>query len=288
MPQLWTTEQLSNHVFPHAFLIDPIIPRGGIVLFHGKRGLGKTNLMHTIAACLSEKGWLFGKYPTHLQGPMVYVQADMTAMITQRRFRYIMRYHALKDLYFFFPNSFDLATVGPDEGVIQEIKALKPNVIFWDTLRKIQRLGTNEDDVPSFIYGKAQQFFPYATHFFVHHDKKSQIDDNNQLEEEESFRGSGAWLDDCDTGLHLSKLPGGALSLSFTKHRTCEDQPTLTLKLNRDNLLLYANGSEAAQARDMWLREHQNATPADLKRFLLGSFVAAPESIERMLGGTNG
>src|SRR6266700_700740 len=285
---LWTAEELVKHVFPQAFLIEPFVPREGIVFFHGKRNIGKSQLALTIAVCLSEHGALFGKYPTHAIGPVVYIQADMGAAIQQLRLRQIQQLYPLQQLHFFFPRFFNLATITMQDETMATIAKLKPSIVFWDTLRKIQRLGTNDDDVASFIYGKSQDMFPTATHFFVHHDKKT-IVDQEQLDPEELFRGSGAWLDDADTGLHLERIASGRLMLTFTKTRTCESQPQLPLLLHPETLLLYATGEQTAKLIEHWKLVLPGGTSAELERYLLSSFVAPPSTIRQLIhGGGNG
>ncbi len=284
MSKLWTAEALTKHVFPQAFLIEPFIPRGGNVLFHGKRGIGKSQLALTIAICLTENGVLYGKYPTHAYGPVVYVQADMVAPIQQMRLRAVQQYYKLQDLHFLFPTHFNLAEVSERDPVIKDIVALKPCLIVWDTLRKIQRLSTSDDEVPSFIYGKCQDMFPGTTHFFVHHDKKTVVD-QEQLDPEEFFRGTGAWLDDADTGLHLSRITGNNLMLTFTKHRTCDSQPPLPLTLHPQTLLCYATGTQLIPLSDKWKASHPQGSLVDLEKHLLSSFVAGPRVIHKLLHG---
>jgi AAA domain-containing protein len=284
--QLWTAESLSKHVFPQLFLIEPIIPREGIVFCHGKRNIGKSQLVFTLLAALTEHGALWGRYPTHLYGPIIYVQADMSAHLQQMRLHRAQDLYSLSNVYFFFPRFFNLAQVDNNTQIIKDITSLKPAVIFWDTLRKVQRLGTNDDDVPSFIYGKVQEMFPQTTHFFIHHDRKTTGDDTQGLTDpEEHFRGSGAWLDDADTGLHLSKVGSGRLLLTFTKTRSCEQQAPLALTLHPETLLLYATGEGGAERLKRWWQERHSPDPRTLEQFLNGSFVASPKIVKTLVYG---
>jgi AAA domain-containing protein len=285
---LWSAHELATQFFPQTYLVEPIIPHGGICFFHGKRNIGKSQLALTLAICLSERGSLFGKYPTHAHGPVVYVQADMGAPLQQLRIRAIRRTYSLENLYFYFPRFFNLAQVTYDTPVISEIISLKPCVIIWDTLRKIQRLKTNDDDVPSFIYGKVQEMFPESTHFFVHHDKKSQVGDET-LDQDEKFRGSGAWLDDADTGMHLSKIATQRLLLTFTKTRSCEEQPPVPLLLHPETLLLYSMAElQARKLAESWKQSHPSGTLQALEQYLLASFVASPRIVTEVVYGANG
>jgi len=284
--KLWSADELAHHRFVIPFLVEPIIPRGGIVFFHGKRNIGKSQLALTLAACLAEGGALFGRYPTHLHGSVVYVQTDMTAPVEQLRVKQIHDLYPLDKVFFCFPNYFDIAAMGDTDKVIQDIRALNPSFIVWDTLRKIHRGDMSKDDsLPSLIYGRSKELFPGATHLYVHHDKKTVID-QDQLDQEELFRGTGAWLDDCDTGLHLSSVGGNKLALTFTKVRTAPPQRSILLTMNQDTLLLYAaESSVMTQLADLWRYRNPQGTTPQLERYLLSSFVGTPRVIHHLLHG---
>ena len=117
---------------------------------------------------------------------------------------------------------------------------------------------------------------------------ETQVDDH-QLDPDEKFRGSGAWLDDADTGLHLSRVAHGKLLLTFTKTRSCEEQPPLPLSLHTDTLLLYATADQQAKRSiDWWKAAHPTGSLQELERYLLASFVASPRVIAELVYGTNG
>lgn len=231
--------------------------------------------MLTLAACLSEGGSLFGRYPTYANGSIVYIQADMTDAIEQERVRRAKLYYPLSNVYFHFPSFLNVASLQPTHQLVQEIRAVAPTVIIWDTLRKIHRGDSNADGTSSYIYGTAKDLFPTATHFFVHHDKKT-IVDQEQLDDDETFRGSGAWLDDCDTGIRLRRAAQGRLILQFTKIRTAPEQPPIPLALNYETLLLYASGDQADALMKTWKAAHPSATPEEAARYLRSSFIGSP------------
>lgn len=284
MSLLWTAERLARHHFQHLFLVEPVMLRGGIVLVHGKRGIGKSHFALTVAACIGERGALFGRYPTHDIGPVVYVQADVPPWLTQQRVRRAQKIYKLGNIHFFFPTFFNIVTLTESHPLVQEIRELNPSLVIWDTLRKIHRGSSNEDDIPSLIYGTARNLFQEATHMFVHHDKKT-IAEQEKLDEEEEFRGSGAWIDDAHTGLHLVKVATGKLMLYFTKTNACEDQAPLSLGLNLDTLLLYASPEQATLLTEWWRERNPGGAPADLERYLLSSFVGNPRIARQLAWG---
>lgn len=273
---LWTTERLGVHRFRETYLVEPIIPQGGIVFLSGKRGIGKSHIALTIAACLEGRGALFGLYHVRPTGPVVYIQADMPAPIQQERIQKAWSFgYVMENVYWHFPKFFNLLMLSPSTELVKEINALSPCLIVWDTLRKIHRGSSNDDDTPSLVYGHAQGLFPTATHLFIHHEKKTVVE-QEKLEIDELFRGSGAWLDDADTGFRLSEVAPGRLLLENTKHRTCEAQAPIHLSLNRSVLLLYASSDRLRELIHWWKRVNPNGTEDALERFLLHSFVGSP------------
>jgi len=272
---LWTAERLARHDFKEVFLIEPVVPLGGIIFLSGKRGIGKSHFCLTLAACLERRGHFFGRYPVHPTGPVVYIQADMPEPLQQVRVR-MARAHGyqLNNVHFFFPKFFNLLAVAEDNPLAQEIRALNPCLIIWDTLRKIHKGSSNEDEVPSLIYGYSQQLFPTATHLFIHHEKKSVVE-QEKLELDELHRGSGAWIDDADTGYRLSKVATGRLMLEGTKHRSCEEQPAIPLTLSRETLMLYAPPDHASSLAALWRSRFPRGTTQELESFLLSSFVGS-------------
>jgi hypothetical protein len=208
----------------------------------------------------------------------------MTPVMVQRRIRKAQRVYRLGEIHMHFPDHINILDLHPDTPVVKDIAALRPSLVIWDTLRKCFRGSTNDDDSPSEVYGRAKILVPGATHCFVHHDKKT-IVDQAELEEEELFRGSGAWIDDADTAIHLVELAKGRLRASFTKVKDCEEQAPIPLQLNIDPLLLYASGEKIPEMVEWWKTRHANGSKEDMERFLLGSFVGSPDVIKQIVYG---
>lgn len=280
---LWTAKKLAEYHFPRSYLIDPIIPRDGIVFFYGKRNIGKSHLVLGAALSIVAGGRWLGKYQAH-KGSVVYVQSDMGPELEQQRVLAAQRHYDLDGLHFFFPNFLNLPALVHDEPIVQEMRAINPSLIIWDTLRKTHRLPNNDDDTPSWVYGSARRLFPGCAHWFVHHDKKDVVD-QDQLEPDELFRGTGAWLDDCDTGIHVREVANGKLVLEFTKVRSAPQQAPISLTLNPDTLLLYGSGENLVSCVEQWERRHPDGSREECRKYLLASFVASPKVIDAFFGG---
>lgn len=278
---LWSTDQLVRHVFPHRrYLFDPIVPHGGIVLFHGKRGLGKSQLVLTMSAALEQNTDLFGRYRTE-PGKVVYVQVDMTPQIQQERVQRARHFYDLNNVHFYFADVFNVAALRESDELVQLIRAEQPDLIVWDTLRKITTMDVNDDRTPSFIYGLVKSLFPGSTHCFIHHDKKTVVE-QDELDPDEAFRGSGAWIDDADTGLRLTGSSGGRLQLTVTKSRTAERQEPLLLTLHPDTLLLYASSVNASALASKWQARNDDASIDQLGQYLLRSFTCSPRLVPKI------
>ena len=281
MPLIWTAEQLAEHVFASTYLIEPWFPRGGVAMCYGKRGIGKSHFALTLAACLTEGSVLFGRYRTR-KGPVIYVQADMVPPLQQQRIRQAIRTYRLDNLYLTFPDFLNLPQLKPNDEIVQRINDLNPEFIVWDTLRRITRMDLSSDETVEWVYGSARHLFPGATHFFIHHDKKTIVDEG-ELDPEESFRGSGAWLDNADAGLKLKEAGAQRLYVEFTKVRTCGPQQGLTLSLSTEQMLLYALGEQVDQLIERWMQQHAYSSTKELERFLLSCFVAPPRTVKALV-----
>lgn len=280
---LWTARNLSEHHFPRTYLIDPIVPRDGTVFFYGKRNIGKSHIVLGAALAITHGGRWFGRYPC-VAGPVVYVQSDMGPELEQQRVKAAARYYHLDNLHFWFPNFLNLPAMLHDDPLVQEIRVIDPALIVWDTLRKTHRLPNNDDDTPSWVYGAAKRLFPHCAHWFVHHDKKDVVD-QEELEPDELFRGTGAWLDDCDTGIHVREAAPGRLMMEFTKVRSAPNQAPLSLTLNPEALMFYTSGENILGMVERWKQAHPTGTPEQLEQYLLSSFVGGPRVIKQVIYG---
>lgn len=274
-----SARELADREYSFPYLVKPVIPAGGIVFLHGKRAIGKTHFCLTLSAALSSGGVLFGRYPTQVSRTL-YIQVDTPEAEQAGRVRKASLIYDMEHVYFSFPKRMSVTTLHREPELVELYQSIEPDLIIWDTLRKVIQGNTNDDDVPSSVYGAAQGLFPTATHLFVHHDKKT-IVDQKELDADETFRGSGAWLDDADTGIHLSRVAPGRLAMNFTKIRTAPSQKPLGLVLHSDALTLYSPGNAESLA-ESWRLQHPEGTQDELYHFLLGCFVSSPNMAHKV------
>ncbi len=198
------------------YIIEPFLPAGGLALLHGKRGIGKSFLGTTIMEAVCKGEPLFGVFPT-TKSRVLYVQLDMTDTVFQDRLC------SAGDHYRF--EGWDILTgvanmmkANRKTDWVQKVHKSRPGLVIIDTLRKAHQWSENESDTPSKFLTKIRELFGGITVILIHHDKKTSADGG--VPQDEMFRGSGAWLDDMDLGLHVIKRRS-EIWVEFSKVRTC-------------------------------------------------------------------
>jgi hypothetical protein len=269
---LWTFDEFLNHDFGEGvFLCDPIIPAGGDFLLHGPRAAGKTQFALTLGVAVARGEYFLNQYRCD-QGRVVYFQADVPEKLFQQRIRNLE--HLCKGLPIDFltvGRRFDVNKAAKNPpGVIKRAGDLNPALVIVDSLRKTHDGDENDSNTPSRVYDAWHALFPTATHGYLHHDRKASRDAYRDLSDED-FRGSGAWIDDVDTGLHLirSRKKGGHIAtLTYSKLRTCEEKPPMLLGMGKDTLLMEPAKPTVLQHARQYLQEHPTATRGQVAQYL--------------------
>lgn len=252
--EVYTDTEFIQKQFPdELYLCEPCIPLGGDVLLHGKRALGKTQLALTLAICVMEgRKWL-GQFAC-LRGPVAYIQVDMPKKLQQDRRRTLYqatnRDYGDQFLHLLSDSKVDILTAAhAREEWIRRLQEHNPVLVIVDTLRKTHGLDENSSDTPVAVYGAWRALVGQrATILYVHHDRKTtEFGDLN-----ESARGSGAWLDECDTGIHVLGRKKKLDRMEFSKLRTMDYPEPIKLTMNPSTLLVEVDGEEPV---DRWLRE---------------------------------
>lgn len=263
----WPAGALASHDFGiPSYLVAPIIPSAGLVLLHGKREVGKTQLALTLALSVMSGSPFLGLYDT-TPGPALLFQVDMQPTMTQDRVRKLPE-SGLAVLT--SPARVDIITqkISPSPA-LRDAQALRPSIVIIDSLRKIHDYDENDSNAPTRVYSACRDLFPGSTIVLIHHDRKD--GEFTDPAGDEAFRGSGAWLDEPDTGLHLvrTKGDGGGLRLYFSKARTCEKPDPLLLKMRPDTLLLELASKKPEHYAEEFLKAKPKASRKDVVNFVM-------------------
>ena len=159
-------------------LVKPFMPVGGQCLLYGKRGLGKTQLAHTLAIDVALGQPFLGMFET-VQCNVVYVQADIPPALQKDRYSRIVKHLSLDKQfplwYLISPGSFDtLDAIGNEANWIEDLRAVSPGLVIIDTLRKAHRMDENLSSTVVDVYAAWRYICgPDATILYIHHDRKS-------------------------------------------------------------------------------------------------------------------
>lgn len=273
-PELWYGPDFVEADIPQPpFLVKPFFPSGGLCLLHGKRGIGKSMLTMALTRSVATGEPFLDMFETR-KGTVVVIQLDMVESVYHDRLRQDPEYYSF-DNWYTLTGVATIERATPNTTWVQEVIAAQPDLIIIDTLRKAHSMPENSSDTPARFYSKLRELFGYTAVVMVHHDRKTQADAIG-IDSSESFRGSGAWLDDVDCGLHIEKK-GKRVEMNFSKVRTCDDPGAVPLEVDPDRLVLTPNwsapgvskiGAARAQAR-MYLMNNEQASKKELYDFLV-------------------
>lgn len=228
------------------FLIDPYIPEGGSILLYGKTRVGKSPLTWEMARCIGNGTPFFG-HPVR-QGRVVLLEFDTPRRLVQPR---VESLEVPQNVWWEFVGPCHLPTSLPVQMVLRQVQhEVTPDFVIVNTLRKIHQGDEKDGSLPSRIYGIFRAIFPQAATLFVHHDKKSSGDPEDASDPDEAFSGHQAWLNDCQTGLHLMRSGGrdtGLLKLVHTKSQVSAEALPLRLQLDKGGSVLIAYVSDQAR-----------------------------------------
>lgn len=225
MAQLWSSRELADHEFPEpAYLVEPMIPQGGILLIHGKPGIGKTQLVLTLSHAINNGTLFMNRWPCR-KGPTVVIQADMTGQIQQDRLLRIVNHVDIDDTHWVVEPDGTVPLVNIESmtilqsELVEAIQEIDPLLTVWDTLRKIHRLPENASESPIVVYDAARRVCPKTTHAFVHHDRKVSRDPDAPDTGDEAFQGNQQWKGASDAQIQLEEVATAPNRLKMTWHK---------------------------------------------------------------------
>ena len=165
------------------FLLEPYLPRGGIVVLYGLPTLGKTAIVWSMAqAVQTGQPWL--GLPT-VQSNVLLVNLDMPMNLVQNRWQDAEPPFEPTFSAFFDDMSVDCTQFlsnYPDERhrIIQDkLEEMHSRhrfgLVCVDALREVVLGDINISGTPRLVYNAFKRVFPGATILFVHHERKSNV-----------------------------------------------------------------------------------------------------------------
>ena len=242
------------------YLVNPIVPLGGVVFIYGKSGVGKSPLSwalaDAVATCQSFLGMaVAGKFP------VLYVDVDTRWWTIQDRWRQAG-----------FQPSFDVAVgdafdclaasweYSETRQKFKEHQAKKGyKLVIISTLAKIHRFSFSDPNAPALVYSRWQEVFgEECALVFIHHDKKSSTTEVEGVDSiyntrRESFSGNQQWLDHCQVALHLVRRGSDyQFTLEHVKDQGSKKVEPLKLVLANTGVGISVESEETTE-KDNWL-----------------------------------
>lgn len=273
LSKFWPPGALRSHTFlTPRFSVAPFLPHGGICVMHGPPGVGKSQLALTMARDIARgAAFLSPEHPT-TQGKVLYIQVNMPIQEQQSRLL-CTDINGVDNVAFLslVQGALDSEHLKPayDQGLL-DAKNWKPDVVIVDTLRDVHTMEEIDSATVTKVYGGWRQLFPDATLAFIHHDRKLPLPQKGGIPERywlEAARGSSTWLANADVGLHLTDAKG-ALTLSFSKVRTCAPITPYAVRLSEGSLLVELTMPTTRQRLLVWAQLNPKATHAEAVKFL--------------------
>lgn len=176
------------------------------------------------------------------KGRVLYIELDTPERSVAERLKKL-RCPANADIDFLFLPPLSVPVVAKEDfAKMNEAAEKLPDLVIVNTLRKCHSLNDKEAQTPKVVYEFFQRLFAGAALLFVHHSKKSQLNQasgsyENGLDKE-SFSGAKNWLNDAQVGLYLKKYKNPRtqtnLALRHEKTQVSAEFAPMLLKLEGD------------------------------------------------------
>lgn len=204
------------------YIVKPLLLRGESLLIHGPQQCGKSTFTWNMAKAIGAGEKFLGLDTT--KGQVLYLETDVQLETALPRLQTL---GAMPGVTFHFLPTCNL--LAPHPALLETLqyyqRALKPDVVVINTLRKSYSGDSKDDEIPTKVLGALRGYFPQAAFCLNHHDTKRKFTDKG-LEvgaQEEAFAGSKAWLNDIASSIHI--LP----------EQTDDDGPAVSRVLHNKN-----------------------------------------------------
>lgn len=284
---------LAHKIHAPAYIIEPYIPAGGIVFLYGKSSIGKSPLTWEMARCVALGIPWLGHRTT--KQAVLYLDVDGTPPAELQKRLALLPKPPPDNFYLSLRSPFNILERGPQgeltRGALHKMAdEIRPGLVIINTLRKVHWGDDKESDVPSRVYHEFHTCFPGATVVFVHHDKKTNNVPGVVQDQDETFSGSQAWLNDATVALHLRRSgpETGHLRLDHTKSQVSEKRPPLMLVLEEDGTTLkLLRETHTEKLAEVWAGLDQSKTKRELVAEASVILGCSPRTVWRWLEGAD-
>ena len=214
-----------------------------------------------MTSCIAT-GTPFCGLPTQ-KGKALYIELDTPERLVAERLRKLRLQPEADCDFLFLPPLSVPVLAREDLAKLHEAAERNYDFVVINTLRKCHSLNDKEAQTPKIVYEFFQRTFPGAALMFVHHSKKSQLNQaSGQYEsglDKESFSGAKNWINDAQVGIYLRKFKNPRtqtnLVLRHEKTQVSAEYAPLGLRLEADGSNLSCPEAEQLATAQVLLAE---------------------------------
>lgn len=225
-------DELLTKEYPNPpFICKPFISRGGIMLLHGKKSLGKSPFSWEMARCVAN-GLPFLGFPTE-RGNVLFIEKDTPENLSMPRIKQLPEPRGGWRIEFLNQMSIDLGSSNPQR-YLQEIEQRHGpfDLVIWNPLSRFYH-GVEKEVVTS-VYDRMAQLFPHAGHLLVSHDRKEGRSADSITIDSEEHSGRQEWVNLAQTVFRLVR-PGAYLEVRNTGNQVTRVHRPIRFVLTCDN-----------------------------------------------------
>jgi len=231
---IWDNDLANYEIEDKEWLVDGLIPAGGIGVWTGKRGSFKTFLLMNAAYCIASGKKFLNKYDTK-QGKVIYLDKENGIPIMKERSGMIKTGLSLEkaDIGYICFSQLKLDK-NTDMWAIEElIEKEKPAMLVIDTYRRAISFDENSAGDVSRLFVDilrpiVDKHWPLSI-VLIHHDRKG----SGQGDEMDEIRGSSDLANYCDFILKNCRK-GNKLELRQLKNRNAPELEPIPISINTD------------------------------------------------------
>lgn len=220
------------------FLVEKLIPEGGISAISGQSESGKSWIILYLAQCISRGIPVFGKYAV-TQGPVLIIDEEGGAIEFQRRMR-MLGFKTEDKIFLYSEKGFKVDNANDLKLLIEEAKARNVKVVIFDPFSAIHSRTENSAEEMQKVMELLGEFNKNnMTVIFIHHHRKEHFANKNP-KATTGLRGSSLLFTKVNAHLAVSKEKEEEnkvfIMIEPTKLRRGRKEKPFNIELNIDEI----------------------------------------------------
>lgn len=219
-------ELISLKLPEQKFIVEHLVPTGGVTVISGYGAAYKTWFVLNMACCIAQKRSFLNTFET-VKNIVLIVDEENTINMVQERMK-LLGHLESNDLFFLFNEGIKLDNKQSLEALIKIIEENEIRVVFFDSLVRIHSKNENEAGDMSLVHSKIKEIIRTgATVILTHHHRKELTKKGDRTQ---ALRGSSDIFNMADSVLALDVVDDKVV-VTQTKARTSTPLNKFSIKL---------------------------------------------------------